>query len=241
MKIAVCDDDKAAREHIVSLIKEQEGSAETAVFASGEELLDAGRDFDILFLDVEMANVSGIDAAKRIRRRQEKEGRAKSVIIFVTGYEKYVYDAFDVSAFQYLIKPLEKKRFTAVFRRAWKEALALREREEKYLFVKSGGVRKKVFLKDLFYIESANRKVILHTEAGIVETYGKMYEWEQAAGDGFYRCHRCYLVNMEKIVSYGTDTIEVANGDKLLLAQKKYASFVKRYMNYARNGGTVNV
>ena len=99
----------------------------------------------------------------------------------------------------------------------------------------------KVYLKDICYIESANKKVIIHTKKGTMETYGKMEEWEQAAGRDFYRCHRCYLVNMEKIVSYGTDMIEVVNGDKLLLAQKKYADFIKRYMDYAKNGGIVNV
>ncbi len=241
MKIAVCDDDKAAREHIVSLIKEQEGSAEIVTFTSGEEMLKAEEDFDITFLDVEMEKVSGLDAARQIRRKQEKEGRAKSIIIFVTGYEKYVYDAFDVSAFQYLVKPLKKEKFATVFGRAWKEAFAMQEQEKQYLFVKNAGVQKKVYLRDIFYIESANKKVIIHTKTGVLETYGKMDEWEQAAGGSFYRCHRCYLVNMEKIASYGTDMIEVVNGDKLLLAQKKYTDFIKRYMNYAKNGGIVNV
>ncbi len=241
MRIAVCDDDKAAREHIVSLIKEQEGIAEIVTFASGEEMLKAEEDFDITFLDVEMKKVSGLDVARQIRRKQEKEGRAKCIIIFVTGYEKYVYDAFDVSAFQYLIKPLKKEKFAAVFGRAWKEASAMQEQGKQYLFVKNAGVQKKVYLKDIFYIESAGRKVTIHTKTGDLETYGKMYEWEQAAGGGFYRCHRCYLVNMEKIASYGTDMIEVVNGDKLLLAQKKYSDFIKRYMNYAKNGGIVNV
>ena len=241
MRIAVCDDDKAAREHIVSLIKEQEGIAEIVTFASGEEMLKAEEDFDITFLDVEMKKVSGLDVARQIRRKQEKEGRAKCIIIFVTGYEKYVYDAFDVSAFHYLIKPLNKEKFADVFGRAWKEASAMQEQGKQYLFVKNAGVQKKVYLKDIFYIESANKKVIIHTKTGILETYGKMDEWEQAAGGSFYRCHRCYLVNMEKIASYGIDMIETVNGDKLLLAQKKYTDFVRRYMNYAKNGGIVNV
>ena len=241
MKIAVCDDDRATREHIVSLIKEQNANADITVFADGEEMLKSDGDFDISFLDVEMREVSGVDVAKQIRKRQGETGKSKSIIIFVTGYEKYVYDAFDVSAFHYLIKPLNKEKFADVFGRAWKEASAMQEQGKQYLFVKNAGVQKKVYLKDIFYIESANKKVIIHTKTGILETYGKMDEWEQAAGGSFYRCHRCYLVNMEKIASYGTDRIEVVNGDKLLLAQKKYADFIKRYMDYAKSGGIVNV
>ncbi len=241
MKIAVCDDDKMAREHIVSLIREQESGAEITTFASGEEILKANGDFDITFLDVEMKEVSGLDVARQIRKYQEKAGKLKNIIIFVTGYDKYVYDAFDVSAFQYLVKPLNKEKFASVFGRAWKEAYAMQEHGKQYIFVKNAGVQTKLYLKDIFYIESANKKVIIHTKTGIMETYGKMEEWERAAGGSFYRCHRCYLVNMEKIVSYGTDMIEVVNRDRLILAHKKYADFVKRYMDYAKNGGIVNV
>ena len=76
---------------------------------------------------------------------------------------------------------------------------------------------------------------------GVLDSYGKMNELEQMTGNGFYRCHRCYLVNMEQIVSYNTDTIKVVNGDKLILAQKKYNDFIRQYMKYAKDGGIVNV
>ena len=97
MKIAVCDDDIATREHIVMLIKEQIKDITVVTFASGEEMLKAKEDFDILFLDVKMKELSGMDVAKHIRQEQEQNGSEKSIIIFVTGYEKYMNDAFDVS------------------------------------------------------------------------------------------------------------------------------------------------
>ena len=90
-------------------------------------------------------------------------------------------------------------------------------------------------------IESSNKKVIYHTKNGRIDTYGKMEELEKELGNSFYRCHRCYLVNMEKICAYSTDTIQVVGGDELILAQKKYTDFVKRYMRYAKDGGIVNV
>ena len=74
------------------------------------------------------------------------------------------------------------------------------------------------------------------------ETKGRnMEELEKELGNAFYRCHRCYLVNMEKICAYSADTIQVVGGDELILAQKKYTDFVKRYMRYAKDGGIVNV
>ena len=241
MKIAVCDDDKAAREHIVSLIKEQIQCAEIVIFGSGEEMLKVQGDFDISFLDVEMKELSGMDVAKHIRQEQEEKGSARSIIIFVTGHAKYMNEAFDVSAFHYLLKPIKEEKFRIVFERALKELSAAEERTKRYILVKNSGTKQKVYIKDIYYIESANKKVIFHTKAGTLESYGKMEELERITGGGFYRCHRCYLVNMEKIASYNSDTIKVINGDELILAQKKYNDFIRQYMKYAKDGGIVNV
>ena len=125
--------------------------------------------------------------------------------------------------------------------RALKELSASEERTNRYILIKSSGTQQRVYLKDIYYIESANKKVIMHTVTGTLESYGKMEELEQMTGSSFYRCHRCYLVNMEKIASYSAATIQVTNGDKLILAQKKYSEFVRRYMKYAKEGGIVNV
>ena len=241
MKIAVCDDDMATREHIVSLIKEQIQDAEIVTFGSGEEMLKSQDDFDISFLDVEMEELSGMDVAKHIRQEQEEKGSTRSIIIFVTGYDKYMNDAFDVSAFHYLLKPVNEEKFRTVFERALKELSVTEERTKLYILVRNSGVQQKVYIKDIYYIESANKKVIIHTSEGILESYGKMEELEQMTGGSFYRCHRCYLVNMEKITSYSADTIKVINGDELILAQKKYNDFIRQYMRYAKDGGVVNV
>ena len=241
MKIAVCDDNRAAREHIISLINEQIEGAEITAFASGEEMLKSQESFDISFLDMEMDELSGMDVARHIRQEQEEKGSTKSIIIFVTGYDKYMNDAFDVSAFHYLMKPINEEKFRTVFERALKELSAAEERTNRYILIKSSRTQQRVYLKDIYYIESANKKVIIHTTTGILDNYGKMEEFEQMTGGSFYRCHRCYLVNMEKIASYTADTIQVTNGEKLILAQKKYIDFVKKYMKYAKNGGIVNV
>ena len=241
MKIAVCDDDSAARAHISSLIKERFQDAEIVCFAAGEDMLKSPKDFDIYFLDVEMSEISGMDAAKQIRQEQEEKDSVKSIIIFVTGYDKYMNDAFDVSAFHYLLKPINEEKFRAVFGRALKELSVAEDRSSRHILIKNSGAQQKVLLKDIYYIESANKKVIAHTKSGVLISYGKMEDFEKLVGGGFYRCHRCFLVNMEHITSYNVSTIQVVNGDNLILAQKKYFDFVKQYMIYAKNGGIVNV
>ena len=240
MRIAVCDDDRTIREELFRLIQKQVSEADIMEYQSGEELINARGNFDIYFLDIEMGEVSGMDIARRIRE-QEENGRQRSIIIFVTGYREYMEAAFDVNAFHYLIKPIDTEKFSEVFRRAWKEAAVFYEQEKKYIIVKSSGTQQKILLKNIYYIESGNKKVIFHTTDGTLEVYGKMEELEKGLGNTFYRCHRCYLVNMEKISAYSADNIQVINGDNLLLARKKYSDFIKTYMRYVKNGGIVNV
>lgn len=187
MKIAVCDDNRAAREHIISLINEQIDGAEITAYASGEEMLKSQESFDISFLDMEMDELSGMDVARHIRKEQEEKGSTKSIIIFVTGYDKYMNDAFDVSAFHYLMKPINEEKFRTVFERALKELSAAEERTNRYILIKSSRTQQRVYLKDIYYIESANKKVIIHTTTGILENYGKMEEFEQMTGGSFYR------------------------------------------------------
>lgn len=240
MRIAVCDDDRAIREELSRLIKRQAPEADIVTYKSGEEMISAGENFDISFLDIEMGEVSGMDIARRIRE-QEKGGRQRRIIIFVTGYREYMEAAFDVNAFHYLIKPIDAEKFSEVFDRAWKEMLALDEQNKKQIMVKSSRTQQKIWLRDIYYIESGNKKVIFHTTDGILEVYGKMEDLENSLGNSFYRCHRCYLVNMEKISAYSVGNIQVTNGDNLLFARKKYSDFIKTYMRYVKNGGIVNV
>ncbi len=241
MKIAVCDDDRATREHIVSMVRKQEPDAEVMTFETGEEMIESQENFAVSFLDVEMKEISGIDVAKHMREEQEKRGREKSIIIFVTGYREYMEDAFDVNAFHYLVKPLDEMKFRTVVERALKEVSVKTKQKKLSVIVKHNGMQKKILVKDIYYIESSNKKVVFHTKDGKIDTYGRMEDWEAELGDSFYRCHRGYLVNLEKITAYNVDTIDVINGDSLILAQKKYADFIKAYMRYAKDGGIVNV
>ncbi len=143
MKIAVCDDNQAIREELSRLIKRQALEADIVTFKSGEEMISAGENFDISFLDIEMGEVSGMDIARRIRER-EKDGRQRSIIIFVTGYREYMEAAFDVNAFHYLIKPIDAEKFSEVFDRAWKEMSAFDEQHKKQIMVISSRTQQKI-------------------------------------------------------------------------------------------------
>ncbi len=107
IKIAVCDDEKNIRSYLVSLIKKQGGECGITEYASADAYLSDGKGHDIMFLDIEMGGSgAGLDGMGLARHIRGMEAQKQPIIIFVTGYEKYVYDAFDVGAFQYLVKPV---------------------------------------------------------------------------------------------------------------------------------------
>ena len=238
MKIAVCDDSKEICIKITELIRERDQAAEISVFSCGEALLSSRENFDIIFLDIEMKKLSGIDTAKKLRSLEELGGH-KAIIIFITAFREYMEQAFDVSAFNYITKPIDEERFFRIFEAAIKEASV--SLGNKYIVVKCQGVQRKFVLHDIRYIESSNKKIIINTPCEKYEVYGKLGEFEELLKESFFRCHRCYLVNMESICAYGFESVEVMGGTKLPMSKQKYSDFVKTYLRYAKEGGIVNV
>ena len=155
IKIAVCDDEKNIRDYICSLVRKQGVECEITEYATAEDYLLAGAEHDLLFLDVELkgpdSSLDGMEMAKRIRGMEDIR---QPIIIFVTGYEKYVYDAFDVGAFQYLLKPIDEGRFAEIFQRAAQQT----GQGKRVLMIQYGNTGKTIPLGDIYYMESQNHR-----------------------------------------------------------------------------------
>ena len=234
MDIAVVDDEKVIRGYICALIEEQKPRSNIETYATGEELLAAGKRFDIVFLDIQMDGMNGIEAARKLRKWQED-----TVLIFITGIKEYVFDALDLYAFHYLLKPLDEKKFAEVLEKATYEAK--KKTEKKCLFIKTRNLT--LDQSDILYIESRAKKVEIHTTGAdkAIEIYASMDELEGQLGEDFYRCHRAYIVNMAHITEYDNESITLTNGDQVYLTKKKYGEFVKVYMWFLQNGGVSSV
>ena len=233
LKIAVCDDEKNIRSYLISLIREQNVKCEIAEYASAEEYLSDGAEHDLLFLDIELDGVvmgmNGIGLARQIREREQ--GR-QPVIIFVTGHEKYVYDAFDVDAFQYLVKPVDEQKFAEVFGRARDKILSEAEQRKKTLTIRHGGANKVIPLDNIYYMESQGHKIMLSTKDGRMEYYARIGELEEELRGRFCRIHKGYLVNLACVDEYSKTEILLTNGDRLPLSKYKYEDFVRAYLRF---------
>ena len=235
MQIAICDDEKNIRELIANKIIKQYPDTNISFYSSGEELLLSSNPIDILFLDIQMQGKNGMETARELRKKDKNV-----IIIFVTAVEEYVFQAFDVGAFHYIVKPIEDEKFTDVLHRAIEESNAKKPanqvQKEKYLMINNGGVHIKVTIDDIVYAEVFNRKVVIHKMNETIEYYGKMSDLESVAGEGFFRPHRAYLINFKYVEKYDATTIYLEKGTALM-AKQKYPEFVKKYMKYNQRRG----
>lgn len=195
IKIAICDDEANIRTYLASLIGAQSCPSEILEYASAGDFLADHREIDLLFLDIELTP-SGLDGMALARKIRERATGTQPVIIFVTGYERYVFDAFDVGAFQYLLKPVDEEKFAQVFARAVAQIGTAREKPGRVLTLQSANTSKTVPLDSIYYIESSNHKVELHLKNGEFACYAKIGDLELELQDQFFRIHKGYLVNL---------------------------------------------
>ena len=235
IKIAICDDEANIRAYLSSLIGAQSCPCEIVEYASAGDCLADTQKIDLLFLDIELAP-SSLDGMALARKIRERATVTQPVIIFVTGYERYVFDAFDVGAFQYLLKPVDEEKFAQVFFRAVAQIGTAKEKPGRVLTLQSANTSKTVPLDSIYYIESSNHKVELHLKDGEFACYEKIGDLELELQEQFFRIHKGYLVNLSYVDGYSKSEVTLTNGERLLLSKYKYQDFVKAYLRFLKRG-----
>lgn len=237
LQIGICDDQKEIREMMIDKVKKIYSAEVIVSYGSGQELLEAPHLPDILFLDIQMPGLNGIQTAKELRKKNRQ-----MLIIFVTVTEDYVFQSFDVGAFHYLVKPFEDKKFEEVLQKAvmqFEERIMEQKsvrKQKPSLMITSKGEHLAIPLEEIVYAEVYNRKIIIHTMESDVEYYGKMKELQKIAGEDFYRSHRAYLINFNFVTKYNAAAIYLKKG-QACIAKQNYQDFVKSYLRFNQRKG----
>lgn len=194
--LAICDDEAGMAEILADLLSEYFSGNEVdfriKTFADGNSLLESSSEFDLIFLDIRMPPPDGMETARLLRERGNR-----SLLIFTTVLTETVFDAFSVRAFDYLVKPLDEKRFRQTMDRVLGE---LSKEARTRLILRQKGMYAVVPLSDLVYCEVQGRKLYLHrTDGTVLDFYGRLDEFTKRVDTRFFRCHRSYLVNLDHI------------------------------------------
>lgn len=223
MNIAIVEDAKEWAEKMRNVIQDtlKNEKTEIEIYSSGEEFLQAGKEYQIVFMDIYLNGISGFEVTIKY-----KSQFAKSIVMIVTSYKEYCREGYKVEAFRYI----EKDNLEEEMQEGLEHALTkLRRYQTMEINVPEQGKVMLVY-KDIIYIETIKqeRKVIFHTikqdytaEEKITELTKRLEE------DGFYRSNKSILVNLDWVEKVSSDGIEAAkkiclrNGKKVSLGVKK--------------------
>lgn len=232
MKFAVCDDEPFMAEEIsqyLSRYMEEQNMASYSVscFSNGRLLLESDCDFDLIFLDIQMEQPDGMETAKMLRLRKNH-----SLLVFVTVMKECVFDAFEVHAYDYLIKPLDYQRFKKTMDRAVK---GLKQRAAKRVIIRKGTSCQVVPLSQIMYCEVQGRKIYIHQADGkVIDYYDKLEDFQQRVDGRFFRCHRSYLVNLDYIRGCAAGRAVLSRGDEIPVSRLRERELTEALLRHMK-------
>lgn len=231
LKMAVCDDERAVRQQVCEFLqgiceRQNIGPVIVEQFASAQALLDDWPgELDVLFMDIQMPGLSGMDAAREIRTFDENV-----TLVFMTNYAKYAVSGYSVQAYNFLLKPLHAATFdrevTPVLKRLNAQSghrVTFRNETDFYTLA----------TRDIVYIETSGKCVLVHTLCRDYRAACSMKSAERQMPEGcFFRVHTGYLVNMDYVTAIERDELALKTGQRLPVSRHRKRGFVDAYMTH---------
>ncbi len=230
IRIAICDDEKYMSDQIQELACAFFGrrNRETAIrrFSCGRELLEYDGQIDILFLDIQMKGMDGMETAKRLRA-----GKFRGFLIFITVLREMVFQSFEVQAYDYLVKPIEEARFEKTMERL---LASMCSAGGSSLLVQKGYESRIIQKEDIVFCEIIDRKIYLNLASGeVVDYYERIENLETKLDSRFFRCHRSFLINLGHLRGYKNGTAYMDHGREIPVSRlrgKEFSSVILEYM-----------
>lgn len=228
--IGICDDGKNICASMASMILEYAQKKairiNVQIWYTGEELRDylmSDGHLDILFLDIELLKMTGIEIGRYIRNELDNMGL---ILIYISGKPSYAQQLFKTQPLDFLVKPITQEQINDVIDTAIKIIKRKKERFEfqqgkDYYYIQQG---------DIFYFESKGRKIRIVTSQDIYEFYGRLKDIVKELSVDFIEIHQSYIVNREHVLRYTYDMVEMENGTMLTISQKKRKQVRKKVL-----------
>ena len=220
--IAICDDEKYMSDHIRSFVSDffhkKNREISLRMFSSGEDLLSYNGQIDILFLDIQMRDMDGMETARRLRADQ-----FRGFLVFITVLKEMVFRSFEVQAYDYLVKPVDDKQFEKTMERLY---ASMQNASEESLLVQKGYEGRIIAKDEIIFCEIIDRKIYLNLISGeVVDYYERIEKLETKLDNRFYRCHRSYIINLKHLKGYKNGTAYMDNGKEIPVSRLRSKEF----------------
>ena len=232
--VAIVEDEKKEAEKLEKLLRRSfDGVGQLCkikTFLSAVTFCEQYRaDYDVIFFDIEMPDMTGMEAARFVRERDEK-----AVIVFVTNMIQCAVEGYTVNAFDFIVKPINEGSFAIKFDRILN--MMKKNTDDTMLTLNATDGTKRVKVSDIVYIEVRNHHLTYYMTDGEITVRGSLAETEKLLGaNNFGRCNSCYLVNLKYVTEFHGDYITV-NGDSLKVSQTKKQQFMSDFAKYLGGG-----
>lgn len=235
------DDEPLARNLIKGYLSKMENIEVVGEAGNAMKAMEMLRSLkvDLLFLDIQMPQISGLDFLRSVRH--------PPAVIIISAYKEYALDGFDLDVVDYLLKPVTFERFLKAVDKYYSIHVsasnlelngAIQQKEDAYLYVKEGKKVVKLLLRDILFVEGLSEYVKFHTPLKrVVSKMSLTSLVDQLPGDQFLRIHKSFIVSIRHISSFTANTIEMA--DKVLPIGRSYKNAVLKSLNYHGSLGTV--
>ncbi len=228
--VAIVEDEEkeqvALKSHVERFAVENHMSFEVDVYSDPVHLLDGYQPvYDIIYMDIQMPHINGMEAAHRLRALDQKV-----LLVFVTNLAQYAVEGYEVSALDYVIKPVQYYSFAMKLTRAlWR----MEQADEDALNISTSGGTARVSLRDLKYIEVRDHLLTYYTVDGSYSELGSLSSLEEKlAGKDFARCSSSCIVNLKYTASVKGYVLTMRDGTTLKISQPRKKRFIQAFKDY---------